>query len=90
MSNCKFCHNPLTAINLSDIEPDCCQGCETNLINKLEPIEEDKEISTLCDEDLNTISKTLFPTPMYLTDKMVRKNSQHDKMYRNDGWWNRR
>lgn len=89
MCDCKFCHNTLTALNLSDIEPDCCQECETRLINQLEPIEEDSEISTLADEDLNTISKTLFPTPIYLTNKIIRKNSQPTPR-RNDGWWNRR
>ncbi len=75
MSNCKFCQTHLTALNLSDIETDCCQSCESRLLAQLEPIEEDSEVSELSDRDLNIISKTLFPTPIYLTNKIIQKNS---------------
>lgn len=86
MSNCKFCSTSLTALNLSDIEPDCCQSCEAKLISQLELIEEDQEISTLSNNDLDTISKTLFPTPIYLTNKIIKKNSQPRQYQSREHW----
>lgn len=73
--NCKICNKQLTAINLSDIEDNCCQRCEAELISQLETLEEDEEVSTLSNRDLDTISRTLFPTPIYLTNKIRERNS---------------
>lgn len=86
MSECKLCHTPLTALNMSDIEPDTCQMCVNKIIDQLEPLEVDEELKGLTDEDLDTISKTLFPTPMYLTKKMVQRRSPHSN---SNGWWTR-
>lgn len=75
MSECKLCHATLTALNMSDIEPDSCQSCVARIIDELEPIDEDPEVSSLSDRDLDTISKTLFPTPIWLTRKIIQKKT---------------
>lgn len=75
MSECKLCRTPLTALNISDIEPDSCQSCVAHIIEELEPINEDPELASLSDKDLDTISKTLFPTPMWLTKKIIQWKS---------------
>lgn len=70
IQKCKFCSTTLTALNLSDIEPECCQKCEAMLIEKLEMIKEDDEVINLSDNDMETISRTIFPTPIYLTNRI--------------------
>ncbi len=63
MCNCKSCGIELNALNMSDIEPEWCNGCIAIKIAMIHPIEEDPEFYEISDEKLNEMSRMLWPFP---------------------------